>query len=132
LRRALQGKPLYSVNTVVDTNNLISLRTGMAVGSYDLDQVTGPVVFRAGQPRESYEAIGKGTFSLDRLPVFADDEGPFGSPTSDSERTMVRPKTRRIAMVLISFAADLASTLSFAADRLKAHSDADNIDVITV
>ncbi len=35
--------------------------------------------------------------------MFADQLGPFGSTTSDSERTMVRPETARIVMVVISF-----------------------------
>jgi DNA/RNA-binding domain of Phe-tRNA-synthetase-like protein len=35
--------------------------------------------------------------------VFADQVGPFGSTTSDSERTMVRLETTRVLMVVISF-----------------------------
>jgi DNA/RNA-binding domain of Phe-tRNA-synthetase-like protein len=129
LRRVVQDKPLYRVNTVVDTNNLISLRVGAAVGSYDVDRINGPVVFRAGRAGESYAAIGKGEFALDKLPVFADDEGPFGSPTSDSERTMVRLDTTSIVMIVISFAgADLTADLRLAADLLTAHSAARDID----
>jgi DNA/RNA-binding domain of Phe-tRNA-synthetase-like protein len=37
------------------------------------------------------------------LPVFSDTEGPHGSPTSDSERTMVTPSTRTVAAILVSF-----------------------------
>lgn len=133
LRRTLQGKPLYRLNSVVDTNNLISLRHAMAVGSYDLDRTAGPIVFRAGAADERYNAIGKGDFAVDRFPVFADDNGPFGSPTSDSERTMVRVSTRRIAMVLISFAhADLSAALATATDLLQTHSDAHCIDTCVV
>ena len=36
IRRILQGKGLYKINNVVDTNNLISIETGYSVGSYDL------------------------------------------------------------------------------------------------
>ena len=35
--------------------------------------------------------------------MFADQTGPFGSTTSDSERTMVRLETTRIMMVIILF-----------------------------
>ena len=35
--------------------------------------------------------------------MFTDQLGPFGSTTSDSERTMVRLETTRIMMVIISF-----------------------------
>jgi DNA/RNA-binding domain of Phe-tRNA-synthetase-like protein len=133
LRRVIQDKPLYRVNTIVDTNNLISLRTGAAVGSYDMDQIMGPVVFRTGSTGESYAAIGKGEFSLENLPVFADDNGPFGSPTSDSDRTMVRLDTTSIALIVISFAcADPAADLRLAADLLTAHSAARDIEIDVV
>ena len=33
----------------------------------------------------------------------SDAVGPHGSPTSDSERTMVTPSTERVAAILISF-----------------------------
>jgi DNA/RNA-binding domain of Phe-tRNA-synthetase-like protein len=130
LRRVVQAKPLYQVNSVVDTNNLISLRTGMAVGSYDADRINGPVTFRTGTAQESYSAIGKGEFALDKLPVFADGDGPFGSPTSDSERTMVRLDTTSIVMILISFAgADLTSELETAAESLREFSAGHDVDV---
>lgn len=130
LRRILQGKPLYQINTVVDTNNLISVRTGKAVGTYDLDQVSGPVAARVGTPDESYESIGKGALALGGLPVFADLQGPFGSPTSDSVRTMIRPATQRILLMLLSFAADeaLQAQLAEAADFLQAYSAARDVD----
>ena len=41
--------------------------------------------------------------NLEDLPVFADFAGPHGSPTSDSERTMVTASTERVAAVIISF-----------------------------
>ncbi|WP_345337329.1 B3/B4 domain-containing protein [Actinomadura viridis] len=103
LRRVLRGQGLYRINPVVDVNNLVSLRSTCAVGTYDLDAVEGDVTFRPGG-EESYQAIGKGALKLAGLPVFADARGPFGSPTSDSERTMIRPGTERIVMVVIAFA----------------------------
>ncbi|MFF5265350.1 B3/4 domain-containing protein [Actinomadura viridis] len=103
LRRVLRGQGLYRINPVVDVNNLVSLRSTCAVGTYDLDAVEGDITFRPGG-EESYQAIGKGALKLAGLPVFADARGPFGSPTSDSERTMIRPGTGRIVMVVIAFA----------------------------
>ena len=38
LRRVMQGKGLFKINSVVDVNNLISLRSRNSLGSYDLDQ----------------------------------------------------------------------------------------------
>ena len=87
---------------VVDINNLISLETLHSAGTFDLDRVQPPIIFRVGQPGEIYSGIGRGEIKIERLPVIADQLGPFGSTTSDSERTMVRLDTTMIMMVVIS------------------------------
>lgn len=103
-RRIIQGKGLYKVNTVVDINNLISLESMHSVGSYDLSRISQPITFRIGKPGEAYKGIGKETINIAELPVFVDDSGPFGSPTSDSERAMITSSTKDMMMVIISFA----------------------------
>jgi len=103
LRRVLSGKGLYQINTIVDINNLVSLESLNPVGSYDLDRVSGAIELRVGAPGETYKGIGKDDINIENLPVFADATGPFGSPTSDSERAMVRLETRKILMVVFSF-----------------------------
>lgn len=103
VRRILQGKGLYQINTVVDINNLISLETLHSVGSYDIDNLKPPVVFRIGKQGELYKGIGKEAVNVANLPVFADAIGPFGSPTSDSERAMITLNTKRVMMIIISF-----------------------------
>ena len=62
-----------------------------------------PIIFRVGQPGEVYSDIDRGEIKIEGLPVFADQLGPFGSTTSDSDRTMVRLETTRIMTVIISF-----------------------------
>ena len=104
LRRVAQGKGLFRVNNVVEVNNLLSLETGFSIGAYDLAALTPPVVFRRGRAGEVYAGIGRGPLNLDGLPVFADASGPFGSPTSDSARSMVGDATDRVLMVVIGFA----------------------------
>lgn len=103
VRRILQGKGLYQINTVVDINNLISLETLHSVGSYNIDNLKPPVVFRIGKTGESYEGIGKEIVNVADLPVFADEAGPFGSPTSDSERAMTTLDTKKVMIIIISF-----------------------------
>jgi DNA/RNA-binding domain of Phe-tRNA-synthetase-like protein len=105
VRRISQGKELYRVNTVVDINNLISLEMLHSAGTFDLDRLQPPIIFRVGQPGEIYSGIGRGEIKIEGLPVFADQAGPFGSTTSDSERAMVQLATTRIMMVVISFLA---------------------------
>jgi DNA/RNA-binding domain of Phe-tRNA-synthetase-like protein len=103
LRRILSGKGFPQINSVVDIINLISVESRLPIGLYDLAHVKGDVVFRSGRAGETYKGIGKYDLNLEGLPVFSDGEGPHGSPTSDSERTMVTPSTRRVAAILVSF-----------------------------
>jgi len=95
LRRALKGETLYRINTLVDALNLSSLREQLPFGLYDLDRVVPPVTLRRGGPGEGYGGIRKGQVNVDGRPVLVDTAGPFGNPTSDSERTMVRLETTR-------------------------------------
>jgi DNA/RNA-binding domain of Phe-tRNA-synthetase-like protein len=130
LRRIAQGKGLYRINAVVDASNLVSIATGFSIGAYDLETIAPPVLFRVGKAGESYEGIGKGPLNLESLPLFADARGPFGSPTSDSERTMIKSGTRRLLMILIGFAPTpvLPDRLELATQALRAHAGACGIE----
>jgi DNA/RNA-binding domain of Phe-tRNA-synthetase-like protein len=103
LRRVIAGKGLPRINAVVDIINLVSVESRLSIGLYDLAHVQGDIVFRAGLAGETYKGIGKYDLNLEGLPVFCDALGPHGSPTSDSERTMVTSKTKNVLAVIISF-----------------------------
>jgi DNA/RNA-binding domain of Phe-tRNA-synthetase-like protein len=103
LRRIIAGKGLPRINAVVDVINLVSVESRLPIGLYDLAHVSGDIVFRAGRAGESYKGIGKYDLNLEGLPVFCDALGPHGSPTSDSERTMVSGETKNVLAVIISF-----------------------------
>jgi DNA/RNA-binding domain of Phe-tRNA-synthetase-like protein len=103
LRRVIAGKGLPQINAVVDVINLVSVESRLSIGLYDLAHLSGDIVFRAGRAGETYKGIGKYDLNLEGLPVFCDAAGPHGSPTSDSERTMVTPETKRVVAVVISF-----------------------------
>jgi DNA/RNA-binding domain of Phe-tRNA-synthetase-like protein len=100
LRRAIQGKGLYEVNTAVDAANLASLSYFLPVGLYDRDRIEGDVVLRLGDEEESYPGIGKGDIHLAARPLLADQLGPFGNPSADSLRTSVGEQTRNLLFVL--------------------------------
>jgi DNA/RNA-binding domain of Phe-tRNA-synthetase-like protein len=103
LRRVIAGKELPRINSVVDVINYVSVESRLPVGLYDLAHVQGEIVFRAGRAGETYKGIGKYDLNLEGLPVFCDAVGPHGSPTSDSERTMVTEATQQVAAIIISF-----------------------------
>src|SRR5437870_8112084 len=96
LRRVVAGKGLPQVNAVVDVVNLVSVESRLPIGLYDLARVTGEIVLRVGRASETYKGIGKYDLNLEGLPIFCDATGPHGSPTSDSERTMVTAATKQV------------------------------------
>lgn len=127
MRRIASGKPLPQINDVVDCGNVISLTTRLSLGAYNGDAIEGPVIFRRAGDGEMAQAIGRGEMNFEHLPVFADARGPFGSPTSDTQRTMVTLGARNILMVLIAFAPcdQMASHLQDAQDLVRACCNAD-------
>ena len=128
-RRVRQGKGLYRINSVVDVNNLVSLETGLSLGSYDRDRLEGALVLRRGLPGESYAGIGKDVVDLENMPLLADDRGPVGSPTSDSTRAMVRLESRRLLTVIYAFSprTELERALDIAVSRFSELAGAENM-----
>ncbi len=131
LRRVVSGKGLYQINTVVDQLNLVSITTGFSIGGYDADQIQGNIVFGIGKADEPYSGIGRGELNIENLPVFRDDLGAFGTPTSDSSRTEVSEQTQRFLMILIDFESDhvLEDALQMAERFLKNHCQAEKIEI---
>ncbi len=103
LRRIVKGNTLYHINTVVDVLNLVSISTGVTIGGFDLKYVEGPVSLGIGDEEEAFEAIGRGTLNIHRLPVYRDISGAIGSPTSDCTRTMLRLETAEFLMIITDF-----------------------------
>ena len=134
LRRVLSGKGLYQINSVVDINNLVSLESLNPTGTYDLEKIAPPVELRIGAAGESYKGIGKDLINIESLPVFADAVGPFGSPTSDSERAMVSLETKKVLMVVFSFAGpeELEHWMSRATELLRRYCGGEGIETSLV
>lgn len=131
LRRVVSGKGLYQINNVVDQLNLVSITSGFSIGGYDAGQINGDVVFGIGRVGEPYTGIGRGELNIESLPVFRDDTGAFGTPTSDSSRTEVTNKTSRFLMVIISFDENdlLAEAVQMAERLLERYCRAENLDI---
>lgn len=101
-RRVLQGKGLYSIDTLVDAGNLVSLASGYTVAVLDADRIAGnTLTLGIGRAEEPYEAIGRGPLNIEGMPVYRDAEGGVATPTSDHVRTQVSAATRR-AVILIN------------------------------
>ena len=131
LRRIRRGDELYHINSIVDVNNLISVESGLSVGSYDLAHIHGKITFRKAEKGEGYNGIGKEFLDMENMLVLADDEGIFGSSMSDSTRAMVTTNTKNVMVIIYCFEndIDLKSLLNNACIAFEKFSEVQNVEM---
>ena len=101
IRRVVQGKELYQIDTLVDMINLASMKFGYSIGGFDADKFVGDTLtLGIGREGEPYEGIGRGMINIHGLPVYRDAEGGVGTPTSDHERTKMSIETRHLLVLI--------------------------------
>lgn len=101
IRRMLQGKELYQIDTLVDLINLASIAYGYSIGGFDADRFAGDTLtLGIGKEGEPYEGIGRGIINIHGLPVYRDALGGVGTPTSDHERTKITLSTRHLVVLI--------------------------------
>lgn len=101
IRRVLQGKSLYQINTLVDLINLASMKFGYSIGGFDSDKFVGDTLtLGVGREGEPYEGIGRGIINIAGLPVYRDAKGGVGTPTSDNERTKISLDTTNTLILI--------------------------------
>lgn len=101
IRRMLQGKELYQIDTLVDLINLASIAFGYSIGGFDADKFVGDTLtLGIGREGEPYEGIGRGMLNIAGLPVYRDAQGGVGTPTSDNERTKIELSTRHVLILV--------------------------------
>lgn len=101
IRRLLQGKELYQRDTLVDLVNLASIAYGYSIGGFDADKFQGDTLtLGVGKAGEPYEGIGRGTINIEGLPVYRDQIGGVGTPTSDNERTKMEMNTTHLIVLI--------------------------------
>ena len=101
VRRTLKGNELYRVSTIVDLINLASIAYGYSIGGFDADKIQGDVLtLGIGREGEPYEGIGRGPLNIQGLPVYRDEAGGIGTPTSDNERTKMELSTTHLVVLI--------------------------------
>lgn len=107
IRRMLQGKELYQIDTLVDLVNLASIAYGYSIGGFDADKFVGDeLVLGVGREGEPYEGIGRGPLNIAGLPVYRDAQGGVGTPTSDHERTKMTLSTTHLVVLINGYDGD--------------------------
>ncbi len=126
-RRLSKGNKLYRINNVVDLGNILSLYTRKSIAVLDRDKIDGDVLIRLGKETDDYQGIGRGSLNITNIPLYEDSIGPFGSVTSDTERTMIIPGTRNILLFIISFSGkeSLNQELEYASELYRKYAKAE-------
>ena len=128
IRRILQGKELYQIDTLVDLVNLASIAYGYSIGGFDADHFVGDTLtLGIGREGEPYEGIGRGMLNIAGLPVYRDAQGGVGTPTSDHERTKMTLQTTHLVVLINGYDGNrqrVADNACFIQDLLKKYCQA--------
>jgi DNA/RNA-binding domain of Phe-tRNA-synthetase-like protein len=129
IRRMLQGKELYQIDTLVDLINLASIAYGYSIGGFDADKFVGDTLtLGVGREGEPYEGIGRGMLNIAGLPVYRDAEGGVGTPTSDHERTKMTLATTHLVVLINGYDGNeqrVADNARFIQDLLRKYAKSD-------
>ena len=129
IRRLLQGKNLYQANTLVDLINLASIVHGYSIGGFDASKIAGSTLrLGVGKADEPYEGIGRGMLNIEGLPVYRDELGGIGTPTSDNERTKLTLETSQLLVLINGYdgnEARVRENATFISGLLRAHCQSD-------
>lgn len=132
MRRIVNGKGLYTISSLVDVCNYVSVASGYSIGAFDTDKIAGTTltlgIGRAGEP---YEGIGRGVLNIEGMPVYRDDEGGVGTPTSDNERTKTDYATRNLTVCINIYGEEMnaADVAELYCDMLRRYCTASDITV---
>jgi DNA/RNA-binding domain of Phe-tRNA-synthetase-like protein len=99
LRRILGGKPLPSINTLVDSYNLVSAKTGIAIGAWNFQDLKGSLRMRVSSPGEKFLGIGMASeATLSGKDVVVQDEEKLVAiyPYRDAEKAKVTLDTKDV------------------------------------
>lgn len=130
IRRMLQGKELYQIDTLVDLINLASIAYGYSIGGFDADKFEGDTLtLGIGREGEPYEGIGRGMLNIAGLPVYRDAKGGVGTPTSDNERTKIEMSTSHVLVLVNGYDGNeenVRANAEYLIRLLKKYAQADN------
>lgn len=106
-RRAIRGLDLYRINTLVDLINVVSMRSGYSIGGFDADRIEGDMTLGVGTADDLFYGIGRGQLNIEGMPVYRDNVGGVGTPTSDNERTKITMDTTHLLITINAYAPEM-------------------------
>ncbi|KKR91308.1 MAG: hypothetical protein UU42_C0015G0001, partial [Candidatus Woesebacteria bacterium GW2011_GWA1_41_13b] len=102
IRRIVQGKNLYNINTAVDAYNLAVIETGIGLGGFDFAHIVEPVTLRFANTGEEMHLLGdeEKTKTKDGELVYADADKLLTLDLNyrDIDATKITEKTKDIIL----------------------------------
>lgn len=103
IRRVLASKPLPRINSLVDTYNLASIKTEIALAAFDVDRLRGDLYMRFATEGEEFVGIGmqKPTRLKGGEIVISDKERIVALyPHRDSDYSKVTEETTKVLLLM--------------------------------
>jgi DNA/RNA-binding domain of Phe-tRNA-synthetase-like protein len=103
IRRILAGKTLPCINTLVDAYNLASIKSRIALATFDADRLEGDLLMRFAEEGEQFCGIGMGKpLILKGGEIVVSDKEKLVAiyPYRDADNTKVTEKTENVTVVV--------------------------------
>lgn len=103
VRRILAGKPIPTINNVVDAYNLASIKTEIALAAFNRDELKGSLLMRTAERRERFLGIGMNEpMELNGGEIVISDDEKLVAvyPYRDAERSKVSEVTRNLLILV--------------------------------
>jgi DNA/RNA-binding domain of Phe-tRNA-synthetase-like protein len=103
IRRILAGKPIPMINNVVDSYNLASIKTEVALAAFNRDELRGSLLMRAALKGERFLGIGMSEpMELNGGEIVISDQEKLVAvyPYRDAEKSKVSGTTRNLLILV--------------------------------
>jgi DNA/RNA-binding domain of Phe-tRNA-synthetase-like protein len=103
IRRILAGKTLPCINTLVDAYNLASIKSRIALATFDADKLEGDLLMRFAEEGERFYGIGiEKPLILKGGEIVVSDEEKLVAvyPYRDADNTKVTERTENVTIVV--------------------------------
>jgi DNA/RNA-binding domain of Phe-tRNA-synthetase-like protein len=103
IRRILGGKQIPTINTVVDSYNMASIKTEIALAAFNRDELKGSLLMRTAENGERFLGIGMSEpMELNGGEVVIADEEKLVAvyPYRDAEKSKVSEATRNLLILV--------------------------------
>jgi len=103
IRRILQGKNIPSINTLVDSYNLASIKTEIALAAFDAEKLKGDLLMRFATEGEEFLGIGmEKPMRLQGIEIVVSDMEKLVAvyPHRDADGTKVTEETKNVLLLV--------------------------------